>query len=611
MQGSFIKQLSEVNQQDVKLVGGKAASLGEMLSAGIPVPGGFVITTDAFRTGLSQELENEILQAFDALKAERVAVRSSAVAEDSISASWAGQLETYLNTTKGELLNAVTKCWESIKSGHAAAYAAEHGVDESQQAVAVVVQAMVDSETSGVLFTANPVTENRDEVIIEAVYGLGELLVQGMVTPETLRIDKSTGKVSHRLPSKQRTKLIHKNGKNQEAPVASSAKPIISDRNIKDLVTLADKIERHYKVPQDIEWAIRGDQLFIVQSRPITTLGEAQAAQPTITFSKTFTREESLIFCELLGGELDKWLSDITPTPPPAQLVRISRGLAETWLCEEATQLLVNDVYKNNTEDPNYLNDTVKRYKDLIAQLHKHEKRGYARNLDELKQYFELFRQAVVPLHVIFFTPLRPDTPKPLRDLALKIRGEDALFDNGDLYIRDSLVKLYPKCNGVETFIGLDDLEKPDIAKLKVREDDFIWFDGQYLSSSLGEFRNAHPNYSFKVDEIDRDQNTIEGSVAYRGIVEGKVQLILRKKEVADFEAGNILVAPMTTPHYLPAMRKAIAFVTDEGGVTCHAAIVAREMKTPCIIGTDIATEFLANGDLVRVDADKGIVTKL
>jgi len=286
MQGSFIKQLSEVNQQDVKLVGGKAASLGEMLSAGIPVPGGFVITTDAFRTGLSQELENEILQAFDALKAERVAVRSSAVAEDSISASWAGQLETYLNTTKGELLNAVTKCWESIKSGHAAAYAAEHGVDESQQAVAVVVQAMVDSETSGVLFTANPVTENRDEVIIEAVYGLGELLVQGMVTPETLRIDKSTGKVSHRLPSKQRTKLIHKNGKNQEAPVASSAKPIISDRNIKDLVTLADKIERHYKVPQDIEWAIRGDQLFIVQSRPITTLGEAQAASPRSLFQK-------------------------------------------------------------------------------------------------------------------------------------------------------------------------------------------------------------------------------------------------------------------------------------------------------------------------------------
>jgi pyruvate, water dikinase len=604
-----ILRLEEVSRADVELVGGKAASLGEMLQSGVMVPPGFVITTDGFKSGMLPDLKQTILDAFDTLGAERVAVRSSAVAEDSGSASWAGQLESYLNITRDTLIEAVQKCWHSIESEHAVAYAKEQDINE--QAVAVVVQVMVDSELSGVLFTANPVTENQDEIVIEAAYGLGELLVQGMITPENIVAKKDSGKILRRQASKQKIMLTYKDGTNQEVPVRADLleKLVVSEKQVKELGVLARKIEQHYGSPQDIEWAITDGKLYIVQSRPITTLGGV--TKPSITFSKTFTREESLILCELVGHAFNEWLKNITTVPPPAQLVRIDRGLSETWLCDEATQLLIDDVHKNNLENPDYLTGMIERYKQLITKLNQHEERGAARTVAELKAYLALFRQAIVPLHVIFFTPLRPDTPKALRNLALKVRGEDSLFDDADLYIRDSLSKLYPEFNNIETFIGLDDLGKPDVNKIKQRENDFVWFEGQYLHRTLDTFRDKHPGYGFRIDEVDHDQHTIEGTVAYRGRVDGNAQLILRKKEVSDFQAGNVLVAPMTTPHYLPAMKKAVAFVTDEGGVTCHAAIVARELKTPCVIGTNIATEFLNNGDRVRVDANQGRITVL
>ncbi len=610
---SSIQLLQTVSNRDITLVGGKAASLGEMLQAGIAVPPGFVITTEAFQAGMSPELAKEILTAFDKLGAERVAVRSSAVAEDSGAASWAGQLETYLNTKREEVVAAVQNCWQSMQSDHAQDYAKEHKVTEAEQAVAVIVQTMVDSDIAGVLFTANPINQSRDEAVIEAAYGLGELLVQGMITPENVIVNKASGEVLYRQPSKQRETLVYQDGHNQQVPLPTNLqdKAVLTDMQIQKLVDVSIKIEQHYSTPQDIEWAIANDQLYIVQSRPITTLGEAQSSLTTITFAKAFTREESLILCELLGHEADQWLASITSSPPPFQIVRNQQGLTETWFCTEAAELLIDDVYKNNTENPDYLNHAIQRYKDIITQLHHYEMQGSSRNLAELQKYIALFQQAIVPLHIIFFTPLRPETPQPLCDLALKIRGEDALFDNADLFVRDSLVKLYPECDGLEILVGLQDLPQLNIDDLKNREDNLLIFGGKYLLKTLDEFRNAHPEYNFQMNEVDKSQVTIEGSVAYRGIVEGVAQIILRKKEVADFVAGNILVAPMTTPHFLPAMKKAIAFVTDEGGVTCHAAIVARELKTPCIIGTNIATDFLCNGDTVRVDANQGKVTVL
>lgn len=244
-----IKFFSEISKEDVNLVGGKGASLGEMVNANIPVPSGFVITTEGFQ----KDIDKEILEAFDKLNAERVAVRSSAVAEDSSSASWAGQLETYLNISRDNLINKVKECWDSIKSERALSYASQQNLPADQLLVAVVIQKMVDAQSAGVMFTANPVTNNREEVMIESVLGLGEQLVQGSVTPDNFLIDKNTLEI-----------------KSKDLQVD---KQTIFEENLQKLVELGKKIENHYGNPQDIEWAIDNqDKIWILQSRPITTL---------------------------------------------------------------------------------------------------------------------------------------------------------------------------------------------------------------------------------------------------------------------------------------------------------------------------------------------------
>lgn len=606
---SSIRDLSGVDQKDIGLVGGKAASLGEMIKAGIVVPPGFVITSQAYAKGMTPKLEEEILEAFDERGLKHVAVRSSAVAEDSAAASWAGQLETYLNVTKDSLIEAVRKCWASIGSEHARAYGSHHGVKKGDQSVAVVVQAMVDSEVSGVMFTANPVTNDKNEIVIEAVYGLGEMIVQGAVTPENFVVSKDNAEITAHSDSRQTKMLVYKNGKNQEVavPGAKLKKSTLNDEQIKELTETANKIEQHYGHPQDIEWAISGDELYIVQSRPITTFVEVEET-PVFTYEKLFTREESLMVSEIQYAEFVKWLAQITPDFIPPLACRIRKGLLETWLCRESTQKYIDDIYRHNAEGKDYLEQNVETYKQLVSEMLKYEQKGPAEDLKELREYLALFGQIMVPLHVIYFTPFREDTPKPLYDLAMKVRGEDAVFDNSDLYIRDSLARIYPECNGIETLIGLQDLEDPDLKKLKARENNFVWVENRYLAVSFKAFCEQYPSYNFLIDEIDPGLKVITGTIAFKGRVKGEAQIITRKKDVANFKDGNILVAPMTTPHYLPAMKKAKAFVTDEGGVTCHAAIVSRELKTPCIIGTKIATEVLHSGDLVEVDANNGRV---
>lgn len=243
----YIKSLSEISKNDVALVGGKGASLGELTQAGISVPSGFVITTSGFQ----KEIEQEILKAFDKLNAQRVAVRSSAVAEDSSDASWAGQLETYLNVSRKDLIEKVKQCWDSINSERAKTYALGQDLSREQLKVAVVVQRMVDSKAAGVMFTVNPVSEDRGEVMIESVSGLGESLVSGSVTPDNFVIDKESLEIKSRDIQ-------------QES---------ISDESIKKLVNLGKAVEVHYGRPQDIEWAIdEQGKIWILQSRPITTL---------------------------------------------------------------------------------------------------------------------------------------------------------------------------------------------------------------------------------------------------------------------------------------------------------------------------------------------------
>lgn len=227
----FVKSFQNLSKSDVTIAGGKGASLGEMLRAGIPVPPGFVVLAPAFEkffeeTDLTQEVMAQLDQVnyadvnsidnasqiihgliakadfpddlaqlifaeYKRLKLGRVAVRSSATAEDSKSASWAGELESYLNVEKENLLESIKKCWASLFTSRAIVYRNEKGLLKTKVSVAVVVQKMVEAEVAGVSFTVHPVTKDKSQMIHEAVWGLGEALVGGSVTPDAYVVRKS------------------------------------------------------------------------------------------------------------------------------------------------------------------------------------------------------------------------------------------------------------------------------------------------------------------------------------------------------------------------------------------------------------------------------------
>ncbi len=196
------------------------------------------------------------------------------------------------------------------------------------------------------------------------------------------------------------------------------------------------------------------------------------------------------------------------------------------------------------------------------------------------------------------------------RDVALKLRERtDKLEYQAFDTIRDSLESLY---GPLSKFIFLDEVMSgtiPSEAVLQSRAaDEWYVVDGEVLTQE--EFSKVKEKLGFSLEENANVAGVTElkGQVAYPGVVRGSIQIVSKKEDLASFKEGSILVSPMTVPTFLPAMHKAIAFVTDEGGITCHAAIVAREMKKPCIIGTKIATKALKNGDMVEVDAGKGVV---
>ncbi len=311
---NFVQPFKKLNKKSVSIAGGKGAQLGEMFNSKIPVPDGFVVLVDSFnyfieanqlekvikaelkkvnpkktdsvnkasenirkqigKGKVPAEIEKSILKEFSSLKANYVAVRSSATAEDAKDASWAGELETYTHIQKKGLIQAVKKCWSSLFTPRAIFYRIEKKLSSKKVAVAVVVQKMVESESSGVVFTVNPITKNREEIIIEAAFGLGESVVSGAVTPDKYVVNKKEMFIENIEVNQQEHLLTLKAGKTQKVKVKTSEQENqkLSGQKIIELAGLCKKIEAHYNFPQDIEFGLEKDKLFILQTRPITTL---------------------------------------------------------------------------------------------------------------------------------------------------------------------------------------------------------------------------------------------------------------------------------------------------------------------------------------------------
>ncbi len=462
--GKYIKWFDEITKNDVGIAGGKGANLGEMTRANFPIPPGFIVTSNAYFEFLKvnhlesamrgvldgldvndstvlnsaskkieamiingeipEDMRKEIADAYERmcqLERETVAtaVRSSATAEDLPEASFAGQQKTFLNM-KGEedVINAVKECWASLYEARAIFYRVQNNFEHMKVGLAAVVQKLVSADRAGVMFTVDPVSQDKNIMVIEAAYGLGETVVSGEVTPDTYKIRKSDFSIASKEVASQDFMVIRDaqgGTKEEKLDPLIMKRQKLDDQEIKELAKIGKFIEDHYKAPQDIEWAIEGNRLYIVQSRNITTLKDRKAEiMPVIRGSKPMSMIED-------KGVLSE------PEPTPA-----SSG------------------------------------------------------------------------------------------------------------------------------------QKPEVI--------------------------------------------LKGLPASPGIAAGKAKVLKGPEEIGKVKSGDILVAAMTSPDYVPAMKKAAAIVTDEGGITSHAAIVSRELGIPCVVGTSRATKEISEGMEITVDGRSGLV---
>jgi len=325
----------DIKKEDVSLAGGKGANLGELVSANINVPKGFVIAADSYKAfirenGIEEIIRNKLREVSDderqILKAAdcfrelirsgdfstetkkliedkykslgeniRVAVRSSATAEDLSDASFAGQQETYLNVVGiDNVLLQIRNCYASLWGTRAVSYRFHQGYDQTSLAIAVVVQKMVESEKAGVLFTVNPLSQDTNEMQINASYGLGESVVSGRVTPDSYIVDKS-GKLLETIIGSKETKIVYGSKDTVEIAVdeEEQKKRVLDDNEISELVNCGLKIEKHYGMPMDIEWAVKDGNVYILQARAITTL-------------KKYTGEDTIIKTYIKGTKPTK-----------------------------------------------------------------------------------------------------------------------------------------------------------------------------------------------------------------------------------------------------------------------------------------------------------------
>lgn len=800
----FTKVFKKLGKKDVMIAGGKGASLGEMTRAGIPVPRGFVVLSDAFErfieeTDLNAEIDSilykvkhedissvenaseeikslilgaempkdikdDVMKNFKKLGAKYVAVRSSATSEDSASAAWAGQLDSFLNTTEDKVLENVKRCWASLFTPRAIFYRFEKNLHGTKISVAVVVQKMVESEVSGIAFSVHPVTQDYNQLIIEAGYGLGEAIVSGQITPDSYVIEKSPRRVIDKNVAEQEKGLFKvAAGGNEWKNVANGDRQKLSDKEISELSEIILRIEKHYGFPCDIEWATEKGKFYIVQSRPITTLnnekekvdrdlvdfyldlvsgrklypplqnysafmlgqgfhirkysekwygkdinydvlilmkeGFSQVWFPEdymkLTseialreclenpikfkkridyFNKNFTKADK-IYSQYTYKKIDKLSTNKLITlldkirfllwDTNAPLICVNDIDKEmVWivvesknmklvrsefdkLWERATEPVFESIDKVQSKDFSRLLKKERKWNDILEDcqyfytdyhsakplkvIDERIKKDYGDFINDLRVMDKKLLlhsnelKKIVKMHATWFNKL-PNNQKVLAEYiqnVMFLRDRRKIFINKCLTIIQRIAEIIFKRAGVEQNLipyytvdellnGVKYLEE-NYKNLRVRKDGFellIDYSGnvKMLNTSIDSDADKVKSYFMGLQSPNKNENVIVGQIGAKGKVRGRVRIVLDVNSNHGFQNNEILVTGMTRPEYVPLMKKAAAIVTDEGGITCHAAIVSRELGKPCVIGTKIATQILKTGDEIEVDAEKGVI---
>ncbi len=375
MENNYVRLLKDVSKKDLLIVGGKAANLGEMIKSGLPVPEGFVLVIDSYKEFIefnnmkikikdlyknldNNEYENvkriskdikelfqkgkipekildEINQNYEKMESAQVAVRSSGTREDSPDTSFAGLYDSFLNVHGKEQLHRYIKlCWASLWNTQAISYRLKHNIKDNNLANAVVIQELMKAKKSGILFTANPLNNKRDQILINSAWGLGEAIVSGDVTPDQWIVDKTKEKiVEEKITEKRKMTVCNDNGtKLVDVPYEKQNKITLDHSEVQNLIELAKKSENHFEKPQDIEWAVCDNKFYIVQSRPITTLF------PKV---ETDNNEELRIYINFLL--IDKVMPEpLTPIGKDIWVKYLKKILPAKWVKSAAGRIFVD-----------------------------------------------------------------------------------------------------------------------------------------------------------------------------------------------------------------------------------------------------------------------------
>lgn len=644
-----------------------------MIQANIPVPEGYVVLVSAFNRFLEEtdigveiesilhevdvdqvhtidaaskqiramienaevpdEIAKEIERCFGDLNDAFVAVRSSATSEDSADAAWAGQLESFLNVTHGTLIESVKKCWASLFTPRAIFYRLEQGLDQKEVSVAVVVQKMVESDVSGVGFSVHPITQDPDQLIIEASYGLGEAVVSGQVTPDSYVVSKSQKKILDKNVFVQTRGLYRAEGGGsewQDVPADRAEQQVLSDEQIMDLSQLIQSIEHHYGFPCDIEWAIEDGELFITQSRPITTLREVKHDSGQLPGIEP---DDYVFFWNLNGIQYlshDQWLRGTANL----DLVLISHeNKGYCYIKKDQVERCLREGL-TFIQSPSRFDAYFKRFRKIMKQL-----QAFEAIVEQKKMTSRRFKKFDVLLVRFwehyqwtewFYTDRYYDQPveRHLVERMEEMKQESRAFSNhlhiSENSLYDRIMEWVAKELGL-TFMEVGCLSVSEILtafKSKTVEKHPERDNGYAVLYEVGKRFECGAKQArsllkqFRPSQANKDAVVFQGATAHEGLVRGRATVIpllyndlpKMQKMMDEMPEGNILVASTTSPEFTLVFKKASAIVTNEGGLGSHAAIVSREMGVPCVVGTGNAADVIRDGMEIEVDADEGVV---
>ncbi|MDE1856491.1 MAG: hypothetical protein KGH98_00220 [Candidatus Micrarchaeota archaeon] len=334
-------------------------------------------------------------------------------------------------------------------------------------------------------------------------------------------------------------------------------------------------------------------------------------------YRKGFTREHRLLVIQMWEDQLTKEVKRSMGWAAPFTIFDASDGIATLYFREGYGEEWEKQIAENVRKDRRHVTDSMKRYSDALGPLEAVFARGEALgSAEELSEYYNAVVRAWVGLDMAFIVPdmKDPAISEADRKIALEMRKKSENFSRHvDFIVGKTIRKLYPQLGEYADYLSMEEITAgaiPQTSELEARKRHYIYFNYSIFTGiELPDFL-AKNNLASEEGEA-RPADVISGKAAVAGTASGRVRIIMKREQLRSVEQGEVLVAPMTTPDYVSAMAMASAIVTDEGGITCHAAINSRELNKPCVVGTRIATKVLKDGYLVRVDAVKGTITIL